>query len=247
MTIRGLPFILAAVILAAHAGFASVLDWSAVVWAEEDLTNTYTVDGVDVTITLSGDTNKIKNNYPQINGEQGNDDSLGIYVDFNNLSKEVFVTIAFSSPVTGVSFTLFDVDHGSDNGDGTYTFDDHLRNFSASGGDAGTPSFTTSAANTVDAAGTGVEGNGSNEPATNPGGNVTIDFGSEASGTLTSLSFGYIGGPDSQSKPAEQRVGIHNIHFTPIPETGAIAGLGLFSALVVILHRRHLRRKSQPA
>ena len=38
---------------------ASVLDWSSVAWPAGTLSNTYTVDGVDVTLAFTGSTDNI--------------------------------------------------------------------------------------------------------------------------------------------------------------------------------------------
>lgn len=115
---------------AAHA-HAVVLDWSAVSWTPGSLSNSYHVDGYthngnDITIGITGNTNKLTTDPAtglaapgisnSLEGGTGGDHSLILAGDLSTQTNFT-VTVTFTgqyNAATEVSFKIFDIDMGTD-------------------------------------------------------------------------------------------------------------------------------------
>ncbi|HEX8076855.1 MAG TPA: hypothetical protein VF511_03490, partial [Chthoniobacterales bacterium] len=152
---------------------AITLDWDAVTWTPGTLTNNYDIDpsraGSDITVTVSGNTTQLQTELASPNpmtpavtkafqgGLAKTENSLCLAVNFTDQTQFLTVAVNFSalytSGVTNVSFTIFDVDFSNASGN---TFQDQLRSIQAIdiNGNAVAATITTTANNT--ASGTGL-------------------------------------------------------------------------------------------
>lgn len=264
MKIKGLQIIAAlGLALFAPAARAVVLDWDSVSWTAGTLSNSYDIDaskpGSDVTVSVSGNTGQLvaDNNAPfdmspclaqsLSGGLSPAQSALLIYFDLTNTSQSVTLTVNFSAQYTqgvnNVSFTIFDVDFGSS------SYQDQLRNIYAIALDGVThiaPTITTSPANSITGTGLSQVVNGdvnvANNGAGSNQGNVTISFGSNA---IRGFAFTYGSGSTAPSDPAAQKISIHDISFTPIPELNPswTAFISCMAAAGLILrHRANFRK-----
>ena len=252
-----LPLIIAAaIVLMAGNARAVVLDWSNVTWTPGSLSNSYDIDGYtsngnDITVSISGNTNKLTVDpvtglaAPSISnslqGGYGGDHSLFLGGDLSTQTNFT-VTVLFTgryNAATDVSFSLFDVDMGADH--------EKILNIYALLSDGSKVAATISGVGSaVTLSGLGLAqlltGNAAaaDTGAGSGNGNATIGFGSLA---ITGFSFDFKndGGP-----PRFQSIGLFDINFTPVPEInpawigGAICVIGAFAAI-------RLRRRSSPA
>ena len=244
-------FIVAAALLTAGNAHAIVLDWSHVSWAPGSLSNSYDIDGHptngnDITIALSGNTNKLTVDpatgaaAPHIGnslqGGHGGDHSLFIGGDLSTQTNFT-VTVSFTgglNAATNVSFKLFDIDMGVDR--------EKILNIYGLLSDGTRVAATiTDLGSAVSANGTGLSqvltGNvaSADTGASSGNGNATFSFGAHA---ITSFTFDFKndGGP-----PRFQSIGLYDIDFTPVPEinpTVVGAAACLFAGLMAIRFRR---------
>ena len=208
---------------------AVVLDWSGVAWTPGSLSNSYEADGFpangnDLTIVISGNTNKLTIDpatglaspsiASSLEGGTAGDHSLILAGDFEHATNFT-VTVTFTGPFNGatdVSFTLFDIDLGTD----------HEKIVSIYGllsdGITQVAPMITNLGSAVTLSGTGLSQVLTGDAAvTNTGvgsgnGNATISFGSTAIRSFT-FDFKNDGGP-----PRFQSIGLFDIAFTPVPE-----------------------------
>lgn len=246
---RMLFFLVAAVlIVSAPSAKALVLDWSNVTWTPGSLTGSFDIDssnpGNDVTVTISGNTSRFFNsNYPQITDDFSGGisplpDQLDLYVNFANTSESITVTVTFhyTGGVSDVEFTLFDIDTGSVTGTtkgknpvDIRGFVDQVRSITATSTNNTLVAPTISVANSSY---TQVSGSGTNQ--TINGQDVAGDFTSQGSATvsfgtntISSFTFTYGQGANSENDPFAQGIGLYDITYKPkIPEVhpGLIAG-----------------------
>ena len=242
-------------LIAAADVHAVVLDWSNVTWAPGSLSNSYDIDGYagngnDITIAVSGNTNKLTTDpvtglpSPSISnsleGGYGGDHSLFLGGDLSTQTNFT-VTVTFTgqyNAATGVSFSLFDIDMGVDR--------EKILNIYGVLADGTRIAPTISGlGSAVTLSGTGLSqvltGNvASSDTGTSSGnGNATISFGAYA---ITSFSFDFKndGGP-----PRFQSIGLYDISFTPVPEINPAwtAVLSCLAAAGFILrHRANFRK-----
>jgi len=215
-------------IILASSSYAIVLDWSNVSWPDGSLSRNFNVDssnpGSDVNITITGNTSRFFDDYPQITddftgGLGSGTDQLDLFVNFSDLNEAITVTITFNyaDGVDNVNFTLFDIDTANSS---TYPrgFIDQIRNISARAMDGTSviPTITSSANNTVLGGGTSSQvvqgvsvtsdtGSGSGDA------NANFDFGDNA---IKSFTFTYGNAATGVvSNPAQQGVGLYDITY----------------------------------
>ncbi len=181
--------------------------------------------------------------------------TLTITLNLTDQAQFVTVTVSFSpvaypQGVNNVSFNLFDIDY-SDGSNG-FKFQDQVRSIEATAADGVTkvvPTISGSANNTV--AGSGllqtITGNTGTPTTPNIGagsGNAsaTISFGATA---IRSFTFTYGSGPGTVNRPDQQKIGLYDITFTPVPEVNpaiASAMICLFGVLAMKAGRPALAR-----
>jgi hypothetical protein len=253
------PFLIAT----AHA---VTLDWGTVPWTAGSLANSYDVDpanaGNDVTVTVSGSTAQLQPElaapYPMTpaittdfqGGLASAPNTLCLAVNFTTQSQSVTVTVDFSALYTlgvqNVSFTLFDIDF--DNAAGISTYQDQLKNITATsvGGGQVAATITTSSNNTLSGSGLTqvVDGtlSATDLGAGSGAGNVTISFGATA---IKSFTFTYGSGSGTVDDPTYQHVGLSDITFTPVPEINpawSAIGSCLLAAALILRHGAKFRK-----
>lgn len=217
---------------------AAELVWSDVSYTDGSLTSpTYTVDGVDIVVTTTGQTQFLINNTPLIsNRNEGglgpSAESLEFAVQYPNRNQDITITVTFDGNVEDVSFTIFDIDVGSNQGGGDFSFVDQITvtGLDDNNNTINPTSITGSPNNTV--MGNVITGTTST-PNSGPGSglaNATIMF----DGPIQSFTFIYGSGsnvPNGSGFPTGQAISLHNIEFTPFipePEVYAAAGFLLF-------------------
>ena len=165
-------------------------------------------------------------NYPQIDdqftgGLTTNNDSLTLLVPettfsgnrldsgFYNRQSTLTVTITFSSMVTGVNFSIFDIDYAAND------FQDLITVTASNGTTTFLPSTThpNNSTNTILSPGV-VRGTTTNTDTSNRG-NATFNFGAAE---FNSISITYGNGPSAPNQPQGQGVALHSIFFTIVPE-----------------------------
>lgn len=253
--------------LAALATVASAqavtLDWNINNTFTQGQVNSYDVDpsspGADISVGISTanlGTGTMSNAVDAtLEGGLGpGHNTLGILMNFTNTGEFVTVTITFSGAytqgVTNVKFSLFDVDYANSGGaNPTVRFQDQLRSITATTinnttvGATITGSLNNSVTGTspnqiVDGiANTASTGTGSGDA------NVTIDFGTNA---IKSFTFVYgSGAANGNIDPTQQKIGLYNIDFTPVPEINpswsALVSCVLASGLI-LRHRAKARK-----
>ncbi|HEY1172138.1 MAG TPA: hypothetical protein VGH19_12265 [Verrucomicrobiae bacterium] len=217
-------------------------------WTPGSLTGSFDIDssnpGNDVTVTISGNTSRFfSSSYPQVTDDFSGGisplpDQLDLYVNFANTSESITVTVTFHyvGGVSDVNFTLFDVDTGSVTGTtkgkdpvDIRGFVDQVRAITAIATNNTLVAPTISVSNTTY---TQLSGSGTNQAVT--GQNVAGDFTSQGSvnvsfgtNTISSFTFTYGQGPNSETDPFAQGIGLYDINYKPkVPEfhPGLIAG-----------------------
>lgn len=263
------PLVRTTILVAACALFftradAITLDWNAQTWTAGSLSNSYDVDasnaGNDVTVSISGDTAQLGiestgQQTPALTTNlQGGlptpENTLTLLLDLANRSQGVVVSISFSSQyaqgVSNVSFTVFDVDFASSNGNSGANFQDELRSIVGIAADGVTqvaPTITVGPNVLLSGSGLNQVATGtatsSDQGAGSGNGNVNISFGSTP---ITSLSFVYGSGSGTNADPTAQHVGIHDLTFTPVPEINPAWFAGLSCLAAGLFIRRHHAR-----
>lgn len=229
----------------------AMLDWDSVTWTAGSLSRSFDVDssnaGNDVSVAITGSTSRFLASYPQINSSQTGglspaQKSLELYTDFSKRNQSITVTVNFNyaQGVTGVNFSLFDVDLGT-------RFVDLVKNITATDASGNTvaATITDSANNSVSGSGTGQTIRGTAATASTSGdANATISFGSAY---ITSFTFTYTSG-SKLGNPASQSISFHDINFTPVvPEAGTVGAALAVCLLAAMFSRRRFSRKLAPA
>ncbi len=193
-----------------------VLDWDAagIVWNAGDLTNTYSVNGETIKITVS-DPNNALQNYAPFGGQtpiesQSNtggltpaETSLHFLANEPNQSSVVGITINLGTPGKGVSkfqATLFDIDFGANQ------FEDQITVSGSLNGVNVPVSLFTNASNS--ASGNVVTGTGASG-ATQSLGNMTLEFQS----AVDTVNLLYGNGPNTPTNPGQQGMSLHDLSF----------------------------------
>lgn len=187
-------------------------------------------------------------------GFGANTSSLGILINLQTVGEYVTVTVTFSAAytmgVTDVSFTLFDVDY-VDTGKNNIQFQDQIRSITATTINDTTVGATVTDGLANDSTGTSpnqvINGtaNSLSTGSTSSDGNVTIDFGTNAIKSFTFVYGSGTGLTGNNVDPTDQKIGIYNINFTPVPEINP-AWSALVSCIVaggLILRHRASHRK----
>ena len=258
-----LPIVLGLIVFTSPAR-AVTLDWDSAVWNPGTLTNSFDVDGSaagnDLTLAVTGSTGELVddsvNNLPTPNintnlegGLSPVQNSLNIAIDLGKKDRFVTVTITFSAQYTqgveNVSFTLFGIDQAAG---GSNIYIDEITSISATAIDGITqiaPTITN-IGSAVTRSGTGLNqvltGAG-NVPSTGAGsgdGNATISF--NASG-IRSITFTFGAGGNSAVNPTFQDISLHDITFSPVPETNP-AGITVGVCLLVLFLTKRARRQA---
>lgn len=237
-----------ALLLCCGEAQAVLLDWSTVAWVNGDLTNSYELDatnpGLDITITVGGDTGQLKAGMPRVDtnmtgGISPADKNLRSQVDFANTTQQLTFTITFNYPslVKNASFTLFNLGNSGTN------FQDQIRSIIGTDG-------TNQYAATISGLGSSVQlaGSGTGQTLTgiattansSANGNATISFGSNQ---INQITYVYGSGPSTIANPSAQQIALFDISFvSAVPEVGPS-----FGALAVCLSLLIMERRRRPA
>ena len=232
---------------------ALLVDWDTLTWAPGSLANSYDIDpgtpGNDVTITVSGKASTFTNDSttgiitPNIgtaitgglNPVQNSFEIAGNLFTNSKVTLAVDFTPQYNVGVRDVSFTIFDIDLGTNK--------DQIKSIYGIALDG------THVAATITNLGTAVTLTGSglaqvlagnvaspNSGAGSADGNATISFGSTA---ITGFSFVFA---NNAGAPRYQDIAIGDIFFTPIPEVDpAVPAIILCVAAVLFAHLRKRR------
>jgi hypothetical protein len=237
---------------------ASVFDWNSYSWTagapspgvtDSQIYSNVAGTGEYVTVSIANSASnpggfQWAGGYPTVSsgGSGGTDgltgqNALELSVNKNN-SAGVTVTVKFSVPVSGLSYTLWDVDYSSG------TFRDVITNITALNSASvtvGASSITTGVANTATGSGVGTVVFGTNTASnTTNQGQVTINFGTNQ---IKQFSFTWTNGDPAVST---QFIALGNINFTPLPEVGSsVAALALCGSAVGFQVVRNRRRRKK--
>ena len=223
-----LPILLLACAIPAHG---ITLDWDTSTWTAGSLSQSYDIDpsnpGNDITVTFSNDTSALTNDpttgiqTPAIDktmegGQSPVQKSLDIAANLGTTTK-IIVTVTFSAGYVngidgGLSFSIFDIDHQTNN--------DRVSAISATSlGGASIAPVISNVGSSVVLSGSGVnqllDGKfASSQTGVNSGnGNATISFGQ--SQQISSFTFTF---NNNNGAPKLQQIAISDINFTPVPE-----------------------------
>ncbi|ADV46004.1 proprotein convertase P-domain-containing protein [Nitratifractor salsuginis] len=122
-------FFVLGMLLLGSLAFPSTFDWETEGWSPDGaLSQNYTnVDdsGVNVSITVTGDTDKLQDSTPKLDDGGGSlsNDNLEFYADYDDTTQKITVTIKFSTPVKLSNLRFRDIDYADD---GTYEFNDKI-------------------------------------------------------------------------------------------------------------------------
>ncbi|MCC7518442.1 MAG: hypothetical protein IT578_04570 [Verrucomicrobiae bacterium] len=220
-----------------------------------------THSGNDVTITISGDTDRFRDDpstgqpSPDLStwntgGISPYEMSLALALNYANRNQEVAVTMSFlyDDGVVLSPVTIFNVDRGT--GSFSYNYQDQLRDLSGQRLDDSlvAATITGSVSNQVTGSGlsqvvTGI-GVVPNQGTDSDAGNVTVDFGSEV---LKAFSFTLGSGSGSRSDPRFQGISIYDVEFTPVPEAGTVAAAAAAGLIAAAWLRRRARAAAPSA
>ncbi len=226
------------------------LDWNLVTWAPGQLSQSFDIDpsnpGNDVTITVSGNTNRISSSIIAdtviTGGVSPTNKTLKLITDFSSNLESIVVKIDFNyfDGVSGVNYLLHDID-----GDGS-TWREEVRGiFATNGGPnfAPTDITTLNATPTFQIAGAGLNrlltGNVIADDAASTG-SASVSFGSQLTHS-TSFRFGAstVGSFD----PIDSGISLGAITFsnTPVPEPSSVM---LVLSAVTLTHLARRREKA---
>jgi hypothetical protein len=234
-----LALLLSGVTLLPGSAQAIVLDWDSVNWSSGSLSQSFDIDasnpGNDITITITGDTSYFAQNVNDTTdltgGLSGSQQSLFMNMNYSSESQLITVSVSFNyaNGVTGVGFTLFDIDKSSAGNDSGYTDKIVLLGRSLTGTLVAPTSITPSTANETVGSGTNIYVRGTTGATdTTSDGNATYAFSS----TITNFTFTYGNDSSAPNNPGNQWIALHDITFTPkVPEwhPGLIAALSCFA------------------
>lgn len=255
---------LSSLVLWANEAGAVTLDWNVNNTFTQGQTNNYEVDSasagndISVAINTGGLGGGIMTAGVDATNEGGfgpNTNTLGILLNFSTTGEFVTVTVTFSAAytqgVTNVSFKLFDVDFiDTGNSSNATQFRDQIRSITATSINNTTVGATVTGSSNNTVTGTSpnqiVDGitNTLSTGATSADANVTIDFGTNS---IKSFTFVYGSGTllGNKTDPTDQKIGIYNINFTPVPEINpawsAVVSC-LAAAGLILRHRANVRK-----
>lgn len=217
---------------------AAELVWADVSYTDGSLTSpTYTVDGVDINLTVTGDTGFFVNTTPKIStknqgGFPSGTESLELTLRYTDNVQFVVIEVTFDELVQDVSFTLFDIDVGGSQGGGNFSFVDQVTLTAIDENDNTiNPTTLTGSPNNMVVGNvvTGTTGTPNSGPNSGQA-NATVTF----DGPIKSFSFIYGNGPNvpvGPGFPTEQAISLYDISFTPVipePEVYAAAAFLFF-------------------
>jgi len=185
-----------------------IFDWTTVGWSPTgpgSMPRNYpNVDssGIDVSISVTGNTGNYQLGSPYISNSPGPDTLLN-YLNFANQSQSISVTYTFSTPVYISNLTIMDIDGGSGR-----SWHDRVQVTGSSGGSTINPSNITAGSNVVVSGGNTVSGNGSSLGTSNTTGWASFAFQTQQVDSITVV---YGSGPNAPSNPAGQGIWIGDI------------------------------------
>lgn len=196
-------------------GAPYVLDWDSVVWNAGDMTNTYTVAGETIKITVTDADNTLLNdaNFGGQTPAESVYDTGGLVPGQSDLhflrnppTRSSSVDIVYDLGTAGrgfskVQLSLFDIDRGANQFEDKVTVTGSLN-----GVNVPVTSLFTGTANT--ASGNSVTGTGASTP-TQSAGNMTLEFQS----AIDRLTLSYYNGPGAPANPGNQGMAIHDLNF----------------------------------
>lgn len=197
-------------------GAPEILDWDSVVWNDADMTNTYTVAGETITITITDADSTLLNdaNFGGQTPAESIYDTGGLSPGQSDLhflrnppNRSSTVDIVYDLGTAGVGvaqaqLSIFDVDFGNNQ------FEDQITVNGTLGGVPVTPTLFTSTSNS--ASGNVVTGNGGSNP-TQSNGNMTLEFSS----AVDKITINYGNGSGAPANPGNQGIAIHDLSFCP--------------------------------
>ncbi|MCF6220256.1 MAG: proprotein convertase P-domain-containing protein [Robiginitomaculum sp.] len=198
-------------------GAPSVLDWDIQDWPTASMSNSYTVAGENITITVDDPDGTLLSS-PDFGGQTPAEsiyDTGGIVPGESDLhflrnppnrTSTTDVTIALGTAGTGVAqfqLSIFDVDFG------TSQFEDQITVVGTLSGSPVPVTLFTSTANS--ASGSVVTGNASSTP-TQSNGNMTLEFSS----AVDTVVINYGNGSGAPANPGNQGISIHDLNFCPV-------------------------------
>ncbi len=211
----------------------------------QTLNQNFTSGGQNITVSVNNNGNSSsgaswQNNYPAFNSTQttgGFSGQVGLQLfasTTSSTSAYVLTTVSFASPVTNVSFQIWDVDKSAGQFIDTISA---IQALSSTGVVQAASSVTSAVAgyNTITGSGLGISIAGTNGASnTTNQGTINISF----SGPITQFSFRWGNG---DSGLGQQAIGLGNINFTAVPEKDALWPIvGLLTGLAVMRTRRKL-------
>jgi len=107
--------LIAGVVASSPWAYAAVFDWNSTNWQDGDTNESFTDvngSGIDVTVTMTGNTDKFDSGYPKLDDDGGNlsNKHLEEDVDYDDNTQSVTTTIKFSVPVKLSSLIWRDID-----------------------------------------------------------------------------------------------------------------------------------------
>ena len=244
------------------------LVWDSLTWPAGALTQSFNIDpgnpGNDVTFTFTGDTADF-----QVSLDTGNPltpaitrafdggfspghNTLELAVDFSNRNRAITLTIDFSNlyttGVSDVSFTLFDIDFGNSGGS---TYQDLISSITA------TSTTGATIAPTITGVGPNVTHSGSGASQLLTGDTSTPDNATQgpnhgdANATISflapnidSITFTYSSSA-LFNDPTYQHIGIDNLSYSVVPEPSPLAywltGFGILAGRIWYRRAKHIR------
>jgi len=196
---------------------AATLDWDTVGWSPDGALNQYYTDvnasGIDINVTVTGDTDRLINSTPKLDNDNGNlnNSNFFLYSDYNSNSQSVTVTLKFSVPVQLSDLKWRDIDYYA-GGSSQNGFDDKII---VSAKDVNGNTIYDSNRTL----GSHIESNARGEYESDDSGNYSPED-SSAIATLyftdtyvTELSFTYTNGDSSPDDPGAQAIWFDNFTF----------------------------------
>lgn len=226
---------------------AATLDWSAVTWTAGSLSNTYSVGGVNVTVTFSGNTGALQSGNPNTSSATiGGTGKPSLQADAlfpNSSTAGITVTITFSKPVYVQNLNILDVDATLSAGgwqdkisaiQGVTATNQTVNAVSVVGGG--------SAVSVTGSQSTGWTAVGLSNTTNSSTSNVSVGFGNVQ---VTQISFLYSAGSSQPANPQAQRIGLDNITFSLTPEVGPSLAAIALCGLVVLARMRQKKKRSK--
>jgi uncharacterized repeat protein (TIGR01451 family) len=198
-------------------GAPTIMDWDTEIWTTADMTNTYTVAGETIIVTVTDADNSLLSD-PNFGGQTPAEsiyDTGGITPGQSDLhflrnpsNRTSTVDVVYTLGTAGVGvaklqLSIFDVDFGNNQ------FVDAITVTGSLGGVPVTPTLFTSASNT--ATGNVVIGNNGSTP-TQSLGNMTLEFNS----AVDTVTISYGNDVTAPVDPGNQGISIHDLNFCPV-------------------------------